>query len=402
MNVVLIVIKNQDNEKLGAALEVNSVRQLLYLNLKAVLRLKSVGRVYIATASRELLDSIEEIKGEDPAWGVQLEGMRLVEPLESVDSQALALAERLNFDQIAVIKAQALLLFSDDMGKGFEVASEPCVTSVFSATAIRGRCWLKGKAGEVHPVDYSLKDLDSLREGGILIENGLFYITSRTALRKSGKLVSGRVKAVITEESFLYGADKAGYRGACGARKQNALGALKPPKPVPLIKMFLTDCDGCMTDGGMYYSEKGDELKKFNTRDGSGFGLLKLNGLITGIITGENMELNRRRAKKLRLDILVSGCRDKVAAVREICAQRGVELANVLYIGDDINDLDLMRSVGYSCAPADAMPEVREAADFVTVARGGEGVIREVAERILEANFGVARLKFTDFLSEKI
>lgn len=401
MDVVLIVAENQDNEQLSTFPAGVSVRQLFYLSLQALARLKTVAKVYVATASRELLDLVEEIKNEDPAWGKQLEGMSMVEPLESATSQALALAERLDFDKIAVIKARALLLFSDDVEKGFRAASDPCATSVFSATVLKGRCWLRGEAGEVFSLDYGLKDPDNLRKDSVLVENGLFYITSRSALLKSGRLVSGRVKAVITEESFLYGVGKAGCLGTGGECIRDAFDAPKPIKPVPLIKMFLTDCDGCMTDGGMYYSEKGDELKKFNTRDGSGFGLLKLNGLITGIITGENMELNRRRAKKLRLDILVSGCRDKMAAVKEICAQRNIELANVLYIGDDINDIDLMKIVGYSCAPADAMPEVREAADFVTVARGGEGVIREVAERILEANYGSARLKFNDFLRSK-
>ena len=149
-------------------------------------------------------------------------------------------------------------------------------------------------------------------------------------------------------------------------------------KSIPEIKMFLTDCDGCLTDGGMYYSENGDELKKFNTRDGMGFALLRAKGIITGIITSESVDLNRRRAEKLNLDVLEAGCKDKVAVVKRLCEQYGIGLDNVAYIGDDINDMEVIKMVGYGCAPADSMPQVKAVADYVTKAKGGEGVIREV------------------------
>lgn len=154
---------------------------------------------------------------------------------------------------------------------------------------------------------------------------------------------------------------------------------------IPDIKMFLTDCDGCLTDGGMYYSERGDELKKFNTRDGMGFSLLRQKGILTGIVTSEKVELNRRRAEKLKLDILESGCNDKLKQITAICQRKNIALENVCYIGDDINDLDVIKSVGFGCAPANAMPQIKEAAKYVTAARGGEGVIREVADRISKA-----------------
>ena len=152
---------------------------------------------------------------------------------------------------------------------------------------------------------------------------------------------------------------------------------------IPLIKLFLTDCDGCLTDGGMYYSEFGDELKKFNTKDGMAFKLLQEKGILTGIITGENVELNNRRAKKMSVDIIKSGCNNKALVVSEICSEFGIDLENVCYIGDDINDIDLIKLVGYGCAPYDASLEVKRVAKYITRAKGGEGVIREVAERIL-------------------
>lgn len=150
------------------------------------------------------------------------------------------------------------------------------------------------------------------------------------------------------------------------------------------FKMFLTDCDGCLTDGGMYYSENGDELKKFNTKDGMGFSFLRSQGIICGIVTGENRELNSRRAEKLKLDILESGCSDKLTRVKELCEKYGCGLDEVVYVGDDMNDIDVINNVGFGCCPANANYKVKEAAKFVTKAKGGEGVIREVIDFLLE------------------
>ena len=140
----------------------------------------------------------------------------------------------------------------------------------------------------------------------------------------------------------------------------------------------------CLTDGGMYYSEIGDELKKFNTKDGMGFKLLREKGIITGIVTGESVELNRRRTEKLKLDILEEGCSDKLNVVKKLCDKFGVELKNIAYIGDDINDVEVIKNVGYGCCPADAMPQAKKVAKYVAKSKGGEGVIREIVEKILE------------------
>ena len=148
------------------------------------------------------------------------------------------------------------------------------------------------------------------------------------------------------------------------------------------IKMFLTDCDGCLTDGGMYYSEYGDEMKKFSTQDGLGLRLLREKGIICGIITGENTDLVQRRAEKLNLDILEMGVKDKLTAVRKICADRNIALDEVAYVGDDINDLELLRAVGFSASVPNAIHTVKEAVDYVTERAGGSGAVREVIEYI--------------------
>ena len=151
------------------------------------------------------------------------------------------------------------------------------------------------------------------------------------------------------------------------------------------IRLFAMDVDGVLTDAGMYYSESGEELKKFNTRDGMGIKLLQRAGLITALITMEETKLVTRRAEKLAIPEVHQGARDKLAVMREMVARHGLTLQQVAYIGDDVNDLEVLNAVGFSAAPADALPAVRNAVDYVCRQKGGEGAVREVADLILEA-----------------
>ena len=150
------------------------------------------------------------------------------------------------------------------------------------------------------------------------------------------------------------------------------------------IKILLTDCDGCLTDGGMYYTENGDEIKKFNAHDGMAFNMLRSAGVICGIVTGETRELNTRRAKKLQLDICLAGVKDKLSAIREIAKDYNCTLDEICYIGDDINDTEVLQNVGFACCPADACSEALCAAGYIATKAGGAGVIREIAELILK------------------
>src|SRR5207244_8448335 len=149
------------------------------------------------------------------------------------------------------------------------------------------------------------------------------------------------------------------------------------------VRLVATDVDGVLTDGGMYYSESGDELKKFNTRDGMGIKLLQRAGLITALITMEETKLVMRRAEKLAIPEVHQGSRDKLAVMREMVARHGLTLQQVAYIGDDVNDLEVLNAVGFSAAPADALPAVRNAVDYVWRHKRGRGVIGVVAVRML-------------------
>ena len=152
------------------------------------------------------------------------------------------------------------------------------------------------------------------------------------------------------------------------------------------IKLLLTDCDGVLTDAGVYYGTDGEYLKKFNIRDGMGVErLLNLAGVETGIITGEFSPSIIKRAEKLKIKELHLGVKNKPQLLKEISDRLGVQLHEIAYIGDDYNDLDIIKQVGLSACPADALPGIKDVADMVCVSAGGEGCFRELAEYIIAA-----------------
>ncbi|MDB5155937.1 MAG: family hydrolase, partial [Mucilaginibacter sp.] len=151
------------------------------------------------------------------------------------------------------------------------------------------------------------------------------------------------------------------------------------------IKLLITDCDGVLTDGGVYYSEDGENLKKFNIRDGMGVERLrKLTGIETAIVTGEESSSLIKRAQKLKITELHLLVKDKPEVLKEILSRLQLSAAEVAYIGDDYNDLEVMRMVGFSACPADALPKIKAQADYICEAKGGEGCFREFAELIIE------------------
>lgn len=149
------------------------------------------------------------------------------------------------------------------------------------------------------------------------------------------------------------------------------------------IKLFSVDVDGVLTDGGMYYSEKGEVMKKFNTRDGMGFEILRKNGIIPVIISKENSEIVMRRAEKLKVKEVHIGINNKVKEMKQILQKYNIDFEHVAHIGDDINDLPLIKRVGLSFAPMDAMQDVKINVDYVTQKKGGEGAFRDAVEIIM-------------------
>ena len=149
------------------------------------------------------------------------------------------------------------------------------------------------------------------------------------------------------------------------------------------IQLFVTDVDGTLTDGSMYYTADGDYMKQFNTRDGMGFELLRNKGVDVAIMTGEDSQIVLRRAEKLKISRVFIGIKDKLTQMKTLCEEMDISMSSVAYIGDDVNDFDVMKHVGLSFAVADASSEILAVADVTLTKEGGKGAVREAAEWII-------------------
>ena len=358
-------------------------RPLVYWTVKAACSCKYIDKVYVATDSDVISRTVQGFKcGEEKETFAKLEvigrSAESATDTASTESAMIEFAEKYSFDNIALVQATSPLLQGADLDRGFAAFSEDGVDGVLSVVRQKRFHWAVDGSGYAHPTNYDVFHRPRRQEfDGYLVENGAFYITSREALMHSQNRLSGNIRAVEMNEDTFFEIDEPSDWLIIEALMHK--NGICPGEQTSSIKMFLTDCDGCLTDGGMYYSEHGDELKKFNTRDGMAFEILRAHGVITGIITGESVSLNRRRAEKLKLDILESGCRDKAAAIRRLCDEYSVDLKDVAYVGDDINDIPAMEIVGLPCCPADAAEQVKQTARIIATKRGGQGVIREIA-----------------------
>ena len=163
----------------------------------------------------------------------------------------------------------------------------------------------------------------------------------------------------------------------------NILTSTARTKVLKRLRLLALDVDGVLTDGGMYYGEGGEEFKKFQTRDGMGIKLLQAEGFITAIITMEHTNIVKRRAQKLGIPEVHQGIRDKLAVLHDLVSKYDLSLEEVAYMGDDVNDLEALRAVGFAGAPADCMDSVRQVVHYLCRRKGGEGAVREVADLIL-------------------
>ncbi|MDB4086300.1 HAD-IIIA family hydrolase [Flavobacteriaceae bacterium] len=150
------------------------------------------------------------------------------------------------------------------------------------------------------------------------------------------------------------------------------------------IKLFITDIDGVWTDGSMYYDQKGNELKRFNTYDSAGVELLRKISIPTVIITGEKTEIVKKRAEKLKIKHVYQGVSNKLKIAQKLCDSLSICLEEVAFIGDDLNDYKLLKAVGLSACPSNATEKIKSIVDWKLNIKGGDGAYRFFVEKYLK------------------
>ena len=154
----------------------------------------------------------------------------------------------------------------------------------------------------------------------------------------------------------------------------------------------MTDVDGVLTDGGMYYTSKGDHMKKFHARDGMGVNILRRNKIPTIIVTKENTSVVTKWAKKMSVYLVLDGVIKKEMIISKVCKKLKVKAHEIAFIGDDVNDLELMKKVGFSATPFDGIKDAIKIADYHCKLSGGKGAFREVVDLLIQVKFGAKKL----------
>ena len=357
-------------------------KPLVCWHIEALENTSEVDEIIVATDSDEIENTVKSFNYQKTKiYRRSAENACDTASTESVMLEYINAAQLPDENIFMLVQATSPLTASTDFQGGLKLYFDGGFDSIL--TCVRNYRFFWNPDGTSKNYDYKNRPRRQNFDG-MLMENGAFYINTVKNIKASSNRLSGKIgiyempeytAAEIDEPDDWIILEKLMHRHIL--TKQNAS---------KNIKLFLSDVDGTLTDGGMYYSENGDELKKFNTRDGMGFQMLRERGIKTGIITSENMELNRRRFEKLKVDFLIQGKRNggKLEAARQICNELGISLKEVAYIGDDINDLELLSEVGFGACPADACMEVKSVAGIQVMQRkGGEGCVRELVNLIV-------------------
>lgn len=362
-------------------------RPLVYWVLDAATQCASIDRVYVATDD-------EQIRNVVTAYGsakVEVIGRSAATATDtaSTESAMIEFAQARDFSHMVLIQATSPLLRAEDLTKGIDLLKSNGADSLVSGVEQKRFIWQVDEKGMGTPQNY-----DPVRRPrrqdfhGYFVENGAFYVSSRKGLLETQSRLHGRIVACPMPEETYYELDEPTdwivIEHLLKLRLPDA--ALALTERLKNIRILLTDVDGVLTDAGMYYTNDGNELKKFNTRDGKAFELLRAKGIKVGIVTAEDTQIVANRARKLKADYLFQGVKDKQAVVTDLLKREGFTPDQLAYTGDDLNDLEVIKLAGFGACPADAVGEVKKAARYICAADGGRGVVREVAEMILGVN----------------
>ena len=352
-------------------------KPLIFWNLQE-LQNSDVDEIIVATDSNEIKSIVNSFNfSKVKVYNRSKENAQDVSSTESVMLEYIDSSNISNEDTFMLVQATSPFTQSIHFNEGLELFKQH--DTILTCCESKRFSWRNGKA-----LNYDIYNRPRRQDHkGTLIENGAFYISSVADIKSTKNRISGDI-GIYEMPEFTYTEidEPEDWIVAESLMKRFILN--NDVKDFSHIKLFLSDVDGVLTDAGMYYTEQGDEFKKFCTYDGMGFQLLQKTGVKVGILTTEDRELNRRRAKKLGLDFDFHGAKDKLQIVKDLCVKENITLAEVAYIGDDVNCFGLLSHVGIAACPNNAVDKIKAIPNIMQLKRnGGDGVVREFVELFL-------------------
>lgn len=360
-------------------------KPLIYWSLFALENSKNIDNVYVGTDCEKikvvvLSFNFKKVKIFD-------RDSKNAEDNSTTESVILEFLGQKNFqknDNFVLVQATSPFTQPFDFDNAFKILKKRKGDSLL--TCVRAKNFFWDDDGRSINYDYRFRPRRQDFKGTFL-ENGAFYINKVGNIlqhknRLCGKIVIYEMKHFTRLELD----EKDDWVLAERLMQDNLLQAKNKKK----IKLFLSDVDGTLTDSGMYYSNNGEELKKFNTRDGKGFQILRNHKIKTGFITSEKSKVVENRAKKLKIDYLFQAVENKgkLEAAYNICKENNISIDEVAYIGDDLNCIELLSSVGWAACPSDSDVSVKSIFNInVLENKGGNGAVREFINLIIKDQF---------------
>ena len=355
-------------------------KPLIYWNLIELENCDQVDEIVVASDSEDIISVVEEFK-----FSKVVVYRRSNENAQDHSTSESIMLEYINFakldlsDVFMLVQATSPFTKSNDFSNGLKMMNS--YDTVFSCAKIKRFIWDK----DSNPLNYDFKNRPRRQDfDGTFMENGAFCISLVSDIIKYNNRISGNIGICEMPEYTFVEIDEPEdwiIAERLFLKNNYSLNNYDFSK----IKIFLSDVDGVLTDAGMYYTEKGDEIKKFSTYDGMAFKILQKKGVKVGIITTEDRQLNRNRAQKLSLDFDFHGADDKLKIVKELCKKQNINLNQVAYIGDDVNCLELLSNVGFPACPKNAVDKIKSIPNIIQLSQnGGSGVVREFVEIIIK------------------
>ncbi|MGY8783615.1 MAG: cytidylyltransferase domain-containing protein [Fidelibacterota bacterium] len=359
-------------------------KPLIYWALLALTKSKSIDQIYVATDCDDIKDVVVDFNFEK----VQIFDRCDLNASNtaSTESVMLEFLDGMNFsEEDLFILVQATLPFtsSDDFDNAINIIkSNSEIDSLLSCVESKRFFWTKD--GNAINYNYYKRPLRQDFDG-LLMENGAFYINTVENIYKYKNRLSGNIHPYVMPEYTAIEADEEDDWLIIEQLMYKYI--INKQTRANSVKIFATDVDGVLTDAGMYYDNNGNELKRFNTHDGMAFNILKERGIITAMLTSEKTNIVKLRANKLQVDYLFQGVKgsEKLEALNKICVEKNMSLSEVAYIGDDINDYNVLSSVGFPACPKNAIANIKNIKGITHLSKsGGDGAVREFVELLLK------------------
>jgi len=357
-------------------------KPLIYWSLLALSNSKIIDQIYVAVDCKKIKDIVLNFNFKKvKIFNRKKENATNTATTESVMMEFIDSKDFSDNDLFLLVQVTTPFTLSKDFDNAVDrIKNSKNIDSVVSCVESKRFFWKK----DGNPINYDYTDRPRRQDfEGQLMENGAFYINYINNIKTYRNRLSGNISPYIMP---YYSGFEADEEDDWLIIERLMYKHVVPKQTTSIIKLFATDVDGVLTDAGMYYDNNGRELKKFNTHDGMGFQLLRENGIKTAIITSENTNIVKKRSKVLQVDYLFQDVANikKLDVIEQICLKENIQLSDVAYIGDDINDFEALSAVGMAACPNNATQIIKNMENICLIEKsGGNGAVREFVEKIL-------------------